>query len=229
MGFQPTFPVAEFSSHRLTGGGSGRKQFQIRNGLEFVNLGTREVQVLQGSGGDRLLCLDARRRIGIPVIGAAALRGDLMEESLRGGHVHQANNLSAAAGLPEDHYVAGISAKRFDVVVNPLQRCYQVSHSGLAGIRIVGAICGKIERSYDVKPVIHADRHHIAKLAESPAVIRISFHRRSVREAPTVHPHHYGFLHRRVQVLGPNIEVLAVFVWNPEPMREDEFVGADVA
>ena len=71
---------------------------------------------------------------------------DLVEEALRGRHVHQADDLAAAAGLPEDHDVAGIAAEALDVVVHPLQRRHEVGGAGVAGVRVLRAI-GRADRA----------------------------------------------------------------------------------
>ena len=149
-----------------------------------------------------------------------------MEEALGGRDVHQADDLAAAAGLAEDGDVAGIAAEGFDVVVNPLQRGHQVGHAGVAGVRVFGAVGRKIERAENVQPVIQADDHDVAELAQVLAVVGIGFHRGAVRESAAVHPDHDGLLHVRAEALRPDVQDLAVVVLQPVAMRKDELVDA---
>ena len=220
---RPTSCAADRSA-AIAGGDQGR----VGHRLQLVDLVAREVQVLERVGGDRLLRLDARGGIGRAVgVVAAALRRDLVEEALRRRHVHHADDFAAAAGLPEDHHVAGVAAEALDVVVHPLQRHDQIGRAGVAGVRVLRTIGRQIERAEDVQPVVHADDHDVAELAERAAVVGVRLHRGAVREAAAVHPDHDRLLHRRREVLGPDVQILAVLVRDPVAMRKHEFVGAD--
>ena len=164
--------------------------------------------------------------VGIAVGQAAAAFGDdLVEEALGGRHMHHADDFAAAAGLAEDGDVAGIAAEAFDVVVNPLERGHQVGRAGIAGVRVFGAVGREIEGAQDVQPVIHADDHDVAELAEVLAFIGIGFHRGAIGEPAAVHPDHDGLLHLRADALRPDVQTLAVLVLQPVAMRKDEFVA----
>ena len=175
---------------------------RVRHRLQLVDLIAGEIQVLERVGGDRLLRLDARRDIGRAVgVVAAALRRDLVEQPLGRRHVHHADDFAAAARLPEDHHVVGIAAEGLDVVLHPLQRHHQIGRAGVARVRVLRTVGREIQRAEDVQPVVHADHHDVAELAERAAVVGVRLHRRAVGEAAAVHPHHDRLLRRRGEVL----------------------------
>ncbi len=177
---------------------------------------------------DRLLRLDARGGIGGAVgVVAAALRRHFVKEALRIRRVQHANHFPAAAGLPEDHDVAGIPAEHLDVVAHPLERHDQIDGAGVAGLRVLRTVGGQVERPENIQPVIDADDHHVAKLAEAAAVVRVRLHRGAVREPAAVHPHHDRLLRGRREILGPDVQILAVLVLDPVAMWKHELIGAD--
>ena len=205
----------------------GRDQRCVRHRLQLVDLIAREIQVLERMRRDRLLRLDAlgwiRRAVRVVT---AALRRDFVEEAFRGLHVHHTDDFAAAARLPEDHDVAGIAAEVLDVVVNPLQRHEQICRAGVARLRVLLPIRRQIERTQDVQPVIDADDHDVAELAEAAAVVGVRLYGGAVREPAAVHPDHDRLLRRHGEALGPDIQVLAMLVLYPVTMGEHEFVGA---
>src|SRR3546814_3642390 len=57
-------------------------------------------------------------------------------QALRGRHGLHGGDLRPAAGLAEDGDVAGVATELGDVVVDPLERCDQIQHAGVAGRRV---------------------------------------------------------------------------------------------
>ena len=128
---------------------------------------------------------------------------------------------------PKIMTLPGSPPKRSMLSRTHCERHHQIRRAGIARIRVLRTVGRQVERAENVQPVIHADDHDVAELAEAAAVVGVRLHRGAVREPAAVHPDHDGLLRRRREVLGPDVQVLAVLVRDPVAMRKHELVGAD--
>src|SRR5579863_6250302 len=93
-------------------------------------------------------------------------------------------------------------------------------------MRVFWPVGGKIERTNNVQAVVHAYHNHIAELAQVFAIVGVSFHGRTVREPATMHPDHHRLLGRLGWALGPDIQNLAMLIFQPVAMRKHKLVNA---
>ena len=115
-----------------------------------------------------------------------------------------------------------------DVLLHPLQRGDEIGGAGIARLSVVRTVGREVERPENVETVVYADDDYIAELAEIFAIVGVGFHRRAVSKAAAVQPDHYRLFDAGGGVAGPDIEDLAAFIGDPEAVREDEFVWADL-
>ena len=185
--------------------------------------------MLQRVRGDRLLRLDAGGRIASS--GSYCCRRFAPPPCGRGprasGVCSMRTTLPPPPDCPKIITLPGSPPKLAMLSRTHSQRRHQVRRPGVARVGVLRTVGRQIERAENVQAVIDADDHHVAELAEASAVVRVRLHRRAVGETAAMHPHHHGLLHRRCQVLRPDVQVLAVLVGDEVAMRKDQFIGAD--
>jgi hypothetical protein len=159
-----------------------------------------DAELLQHRVGQRIGALarrEAHRR--------ARLDHRAVEEALRGRHDQERADLSAAARLAEDRDVAGIAAKRGDVVAHPTERRDHVERAGIARPReAFAADVFQMQIAADVEPVVDADHDDIAALGEVGAVGDRAV-ARAIGERAAMQPHH-----DRPLAAAPGVQTLSV-------------------
>ena len=219
----PPFEVpatrAEFLLCLLQRGVCGLEQVAIGQRLDRGHLRSTEAEVLERQFGD------APRLVDREVAGAAAALGDAaVEQALGRRHVHHVHDLARAARLAEDRHVAWIAAEGLDVGLHPPEGRLDVGHARVAVGHDVRAVRREVQRPEHVEPVVERHDDDVAEPAEVLAVVGHALDRRPIGEAAAVQEDHHRTLDARRDVLGPEIEVEAVFTLGPVAVRPVELV-----
>ena len=155
----------------------------------------------------------------------ARLDDALVEQAIRLGNLHQRPDFHTAARLAEQGNIFGVSAKGCNIVMNPFEGGDHVGTAGICGIFVFFAKRGDIHIAQDVQPVVDRDDNDIAILAHILAVVCLLFDRRTRREPAAMQPDHDRFFGGWVDRLGPDVQVLAVFIHRPVAMGDFHLAG----
>ena len=139
-------------------------QLFYRNILYLFDILFRNFQPLEDSLCQSRACLPAGESDSHGLC-SAALDDSSLKQTFRIGSRHHGKHLRSAAGLSEQGDILRITAKGFDIVMNPLQGADNVRQPHIAGIFILFSVSGQIQEAGDAQPVIHGDHHDITAFA----------------------------------------------------------------
>ena len=135
-----------------------------------------------------------------------------MEQASRRRCGKQRRDLASPTGLTENGNIPGISAKRFYILIHPLQCRHQVKQSGIARFCIFIAIGGKVEKTQDVETMIQRHNHCIPFLCQICSVIRGKLLTTAGGITSTMQPHHDGAFLPVFQSRCPDIHPQTILV-----------------
>ena len=207
--------------------GNFRTYFIVGFGKIFVGNGFQFFHIFQAQLFHQ--CLDDLGAIGnggILEVCDTRLDDAFVEQAFGGRGLHQRIDFHAAARLAEQSDILRVSAEVCDIVMNPLKGSNHVRVACVAGVFILVAERGEVHVAQDIQTMVQGNDDHITKSAQRVAVICLLFNRRTGKESAAMQPDHDRLFGGGVNRLGPDVEVLAVFIHWPVAMGDLQFTCA---
>ena len=237
--------VSALFRNGLTDGVVGRGKLHVRDRLQFLYSSTGDSaflseiifragftgicsftdnsELFQHGGHDHsAVALRLRHQI---FVCDAAHDERLVEESVCLRNLHQVENLHAAARLSEQRHVVRVAAKTGDVVMDPPERCHHIGVSRICGVCILFAKRREVEVAEDVQPVIDRDDDGFSGRGKAVSVIGDLFDGGAREVTAAVNPDDDRLLRALIERIGPDVEVLAVFIHGPVAVRNEKLGG----